>query len=174
MGIGLKRGSVAVVPHQVEWETTARQTIKELKLILENIAVDIQHIGSTAIKNISAKPIIDIVIGVYDFKEILALNDKLSENGFIFRGQDMPEQYLYVCGESDFRTHHIHVVIYNSSAWNNYINMRDYLNCHAADAHAYSRLKESLAKRYPNDRQKHTAMKSDFINNILLKAQEAK
>ncbi|MBQ3981138.1 MAG: GrpB family protein, partial [Treponema sp.] len=56
--------------------------------------------------------------------------------------------------------------------WNNYLNMRDYLNSHKEDARAYSELKESLAKQYPKDRIKYTEMKSAFINEILNKAKE--
>ena len=128
MKLGLRRGTVAVEPHDRQWEVAAQQTISKLREILGNTAVDIQHIGSTSIKNICAKPIIDIAVGVRDFRDILELNAVLEDNCFIFRGQDVPNQYLYVCGDEDSRTHHIHTVIYGSKTWNNYINMRDYLN----------------------------------------------
>ncbi len=170
MSLGLRRGTVAVEPHKDEWEIFARQTIAQLKEILQDVMVNAQHIGSTAVRGICAKPIIDIVVCVADFDQILALNDVLAENGFIFRGQDHPGQYLYVCGDGDFRTHHIHVVIYDSEAWKNYVDMRDYLNCHPEEARAYSELKQSLAKRYPEDRQTYTAMKSEMIREILTKA----
>ncbi len=169
-GLGLRRGTVAVEPHKAEWETIARQTIARLRGILQNAVIDAQHIGSTAVRGICAKPIIDIVVGVSDFDEILALNDVLEENGFIFRGQDHPGQYLYVCGEGDFRTHHIHVVIHDSQAWKDYVDMRDYLNCRRDDAQAYSELKACLAKRYPKDRKTYTAMKGEMIREILTKA----
>lgn len=172
MSIGLFRGTVSVEPHSKEWETTAQQTIGQLKNILRASAVDIQHIGSTSIVSICAKPIIDIVIGVNNFNEILALNDKLEEKGFLFRGQDHPEQYLYVCGRDNFITHHIHVVLYDSDYWNDYVNMRDYLNSHSDDAKAYSELKMSLAEKYAEDRITYTNMKGDFIGEILAKARK--
>ena len=170
--LGLRRGTVSVEPHNPQWEISAKQTIQKLGDVLGDVAIDIQHIGSTAIKGILAKPIIDIVVGVSDFNDLFALNDVLLTNGFIFRGQDIPEQYLYVCGEEDFRTHHIHAVIYDSEAWKNYINMRDYLNCHEEEALGYSELKEVLAKRYPEDRIKYTDSKHEMIREILMKAQE--
>ncbi|WP_024860608.1 GrpB family protein [Ruminococcus flavefaciens] len=172
MELGLRRGTVAVEPHNAEWETAAQQTIAQLRSILGSIVMDAQHIGSTSIKGICAKPIIDIVVGAADFNDILGMNDVLEKNGFIFRGQDVPEQYLYVCGDADTRTHHIHAVIYGSEVWNNYINMRDYLNCHRDDAQAYSQLKEKLAEQYPDDRNKYTEMKSAFISDILAKARQ--
>lgn len=170
MEIGLIRGTVAVEPHDPQWEVSAERTIEYLKEILPDIAADIQHIGSTAVRGICAKPIIDIVVGVSDFDDILQMNSILERNGFIFRGQDVPKQYLYVCGENNLRTHHIHAVIYNSEAWNNYVNMRDYLNCHPDDAQAYSALKQSLAQQYPDDRMAYTKMKSEMIASILKKA----
>ena len=172
MKLGLRRGTVAVEPHDRQWEVAAQQTISKLREILGDTAVDIQHIGSTSIKNICAKPIIDIVVGVRDFRDILELNAVLEDNGFIFRGQDVPDQYLYVCGDENTRTHHIHTVIYNSEAWNNYINMRDYLNCHNEEAQAYSKLKEKLARQYPDDRNRYTELKSGLIAEILKKAHD--
>ncbi len=68
MSIGLKRGEVAIENHQIEWEFSAKNTIDILKNTLNNDIVDAQHIGSTSIKNICAKPIIDIVVSVKNFK----------------------------------------------------------------------------------------------------------
>lgn len=169
---GLMRGTVTLEMHRSEWETLAQQTIQTLRWILRENITDAQHVGSTAIKGICAKPIIDLVVGVPDFQPMLSQNDLLAEYGFLFRGQDHPDQYLYICGEGDFITHHIHVVIYRSEYWNNYINMRDYLNTHDADAQAYAALKASLAKQYPDDRNTYTAMKSAFICEILAKARQ--
>lgn len=172
METGLRRGTVKVVPHDPEWERIAQQTIAKLREILQDAAVDMQHIGSTAIRGICAKPIIDIVIGVSDFDAVPAKNDALAAAGFIFRGSDQPEQSLYVWGEGEIRTHHIHVVIYGSEAWHNYINLRDYLNAHPDDARAYSALKTALAEQYPDDRETYTAMKSDMIREMLEKAKQ--
>ena len=174
MSIGLYRGTVKVEKHNPEWEVVAFQTIQKLKDILGDVILDIEHVGSTAIKNIVAKPIIDIVIGVKDFSNILNLNDELESDGFIFRGQDHPDQYLYICGKGDFITHHIHVVIFDSVSWRNYINFRDYLNTHIDEALAYSSLKEKLAKEYENDRKTYTALKGEFVNDILNKVREWK
>lgn len=171
MSVGLLRGTVALEKHNPEWEMIGKQTIKQLNDILFGVAIDIQHVGSTAINGIVAKPIIDLVIGVSDFNDILSLNNELEKAGFLFRGQDHPQQYLYICGSGDFITHHIHVVIYNSKEWNDYINLRDYLNAYIDEAQEYSLLKETLAKQYANDRKTYTAKKSNFINSLLIKAQ---
>lgn len=77
MQLGLKRGTVQLEPHDKQWEKVAVQTIEKLKSILGKDAIDIQHIGSTAIPAIKAKPIIDIVVGVDDFKRVMLHNEQL-------------------------------------------------------------------------------------------------
>ena len=85
MSIGLKRGEVAVENHQTEWETSAKIIIDLLKNITKNDIVDVQHIDSTSIKSICAKPIIDIVVGVNDFNDIFKHNDILEKFGMFYR-----------------------------------------------------------------------------------------
>ena len=170
MSTGLHRQTVRVEPHDPEWESCAAETLNTLRRILGTTAAAVQHVGSTAIKGIYAKPIIDIVIGATGFDALFEYNEELEKNGFIFRGQDHPGQYLYVCFEGDLVTHHVHAVIYGSDEWNGYIDLRDYLNCHKPEAEAYSELKKSLASQYPSDRKTYTALKSDFISEILKKA----
>lgn len=169
MSIGLKRGEVAVENHQIEWEISAKNIIDLLKNTLKDDIVDAQHIGSTSIKSICAKPIIDIVVGVNDFNDILKHNDELSKVGIIYRRQDHPNQQLYICGDlqNNIQTHFIHVVIFNSKQWHDYINMRDYLNENQEKANEYSNLKIALAKKYPNDRIAYTQAKSKLIEEIL-------
>ena len=174
MSIGLRIGTVAVEQHNIEWKTSAQELIDNLKNILKDDIIDAQHIGSTSIKSICAKPIIDIVVGVSDFDKIMQHNEELLRNGIVYRREDHPGQHLYVCGdlENDIQTHYIHVVIFESKAWNNYLNMRDYLNAHEEDAKKYSDLKKQLAKEYPEDRNAYTNSKSAFMEMILRKADE--
>ena len=75
--LGLKRGQVKLVPRQTDWHKDAAGVIKKLKEILGNSAIDIQHVGSTAILNICAKPIIDIAVGVGNVADILLQREAL-------------------------------------------------------------------------------------------------
>lgn len=167
--IGLVRGTVRLTAHQKEWDTNAEQTMKTLKQLLGDIAVDIQHIGSTAIPLIHAKPIIDIAVGVRDLQDITPCIDVLKQNGFVFRGEDVPGQVLFVMGdlENDVRTHHIHVVKWKGSQWGNYIHFRDYLNAFPEKAMAYDDCKRKLAAQFPNDRRSYTAGKQKLIESLL-------
>ena len=174
MSIGLKRGTVSIEPHKVEWEISAQEVISILKETLKEDIIDAQHIGSTSIKSICAKPIVDIVVGVSSFDKIMKHNDSLIEKGIIYCREDHHNQHLYVCGDlkNNIHTHYIHVVIWGEESWNNYLNMRDYLNAHEDRAEEYSELKKRLAKEYPDDRIAYTNGKATLIEDILRCAKE--
>lgn len=169
MSLGLKRGIVQLESHDKQWDEAAIQTIKNLKSILGDDAVDIQHIGSTAIPAIKAKPIIDIAVGVTDFEKIMSYNEQLQKDGIFYRGLDVENQILYVMGdmEKDIRTHHIHIVKWNGIEWKNYIHFRDYLNANENVALCYQKLKEELENKYADDRVAYTNSKQDMIDTIL-------
>ncbi len=168
MSIGLKRGTVRLEPHDPAWDQSAREVMAALREILGSDARDIQHIGSTAIQGILAKPIVDIAVGVEDLEDMRGHDPELAARGFLFRGEDVPGQLLYVlAGPEDIRTHHIHTVIWGQKDWNNYINFRDYLNCHPDMAQRYSQLKEKLWGQYGEDRRAYTQSKQALIDEIL-------
>ena len=171
--LGLKRGIVELCDHDKAWEQNAAQTIEKLKIIFGNIATDIQHVGSTSIGNIKAKPIIDIAVAVRDMGEVMKLVPALEQSGFMYRQHGIEEDMLFVCGDlnTDIRTHHIHVVKSGSKEWHNYINFRNYLNAKPEVAKEYEALKLRLMSEYKTDRQAYTEAKAEFITHILRKAQ---
>lgn len=178
--IGLKRGCVKLYEHETEWEIEAQNTISRLKEILGGVIKDIQHVGSTSVPAIKAKPIIDIALAVDSFDEILAHEGALKAEGFYYRPNAQPSpgsQLLFACGNfyqgtGDLQTHFIHVVLNGSMDWINYINFRDYLNSTPSAAKAYEELKLSLAMQNPVDsgREKYCSGKHDFIVYTLRKA----
>ena len=176
--LGLKRGTVQFCEHEQAWEIEAQNTILRLKEILGAVIKDIQHVGSTSIPSIKAKPIIDIAIAVDDFEDVLLLEEELKKQGFYYRPQvDLGEQLLFASGSyydntGDLQTHFIHIVKTGSMDWRNYINFRDYLNSTPAVAKAYENLKVLLAKQAPvdNGREKYLRGKHDFIVYTLKKA----
>lgn len=175
--LGLNRGTIALFDHQQEWEDNATQTIEKLKNIFKNVAIDIQHVGSTSIVGIKAKPIIDIAVAVRDFDDVMALSPELESKGFIFRGWEGKERQPvfqcgeYISGEKDMRllTHYIHIVKSDSQQWHNYINFRDYMNTCSTAAHEYETLKLSLAEenRVDGDLHKYHMGKLDFITKMI-------
>lgn len=172
--LGLKRGEVALFEHQKKWELEAQNVIKRLKGILGDVIVDIQHVGSTSIPTIKAKPIIDIAIAVNDFESLLSMVEELKINGFYHIPTNENNQLLFACGSyydgtGEMQTHFIHIVLHNSMEWINYINFRDYLNNNFEVAKEYEALKISLCNSV-NTREEYTNGKHDFITCTLRKA----
>lgn len=186
--IGLERGKVTLYDHDPEWNKEAARTIKAIKDILGDVAIQTEHVGSTSVNSIKAKPIIDIAVAVKHFSDIIRYNRKLAEHGFyyryamntsgtILRGEidftaNNIRQLLYACGgyydgSNRLQTHFIHVVKANSIEWKNYINFRDYLNAHPLVAKEYENLKIQLCGEYADCREEYTAHKHDFIQSIL-------
>ncbi|MDR1003227.1 MAG: GrpB family protein [Oscillospiraceae bacterium] len=174
MILGLKRGTVELYDHNPEWEIVAAQTISQLKSIFGEAAIDIQHIGSTSIRSVKAKPIIDIAVGVMSFNRVLPLIAALEDKGFYKSKLHAVENDILICDDdenADTRTHHIHIVIYGSTQWKNYISFRDYLNANSTAAYAYEKTKAELARKYPADRNAYTEGKDEIVSQILRKAQ---
>ncbi len=116
--IGLKRGTVKLFDHEKEWEFEAQRTILRLHKILGTVARDIQHVvgsTSTSILTIKAKPIIDIVVAVDNFKDVLAL--ELKNDGFYYcPNVHLKDQLLFACGSyydgtGDLQTHFIRLFL---------------------------------------------------------------
>ena len=170
MTLGLKRGTVQLADHDPKWKNVAAETMHQLKRILGSVAKDVQHIGSTAIVGIKAKPIIDIAVAADDFAEIEKFVPALHAGGFLRRNWPDDTQLLFAVGEDSGRddrisTHFIHIVKTNSEDWHNYINFRDYLNAMPHAAKEYENIKICLAEENPIDegRAKYLAGKNDFI-----------
>ena len=173
MAIGLKRGTVRLAEHDPEWEQLARETIGRLRCVLGSVAKDIQHVGSTSIPGIKAKPIIDIAVAVENFADVEKLSPALEAEGFLRRKWENDEQILFACGDyskpGGEQTHFIHVVKADGVAWRDYLNFRDYLNATPSVAKEYEALKVKLANENPDDkgREKYLAGKYDFIEQTL-------
>lgn len=168
MSIGLKRGTVSLEEHQTAWEESAKAVISDIRSALDGLNADVQHIGSTAVKSVKAKPIIDIAVGVSDLNEVIARSEKLAELGIVFRFDERPDRLLYVKGdfEKDTRTHHIHIIPKGSDEWKNYLCFRDYLNENPVTAKEYEALKVKLCEKYGSDRIAYTDAKEDFIRIV--------
>jgi GrpB-like predicted nucleotidyltransferase (UPF0157 family) len=176
--LGLKKDTVVLYEHEEAWELEAQKTIIQLKKILGNIAVCIEHIGSTSIKNIKAKPIIDIAVAVNDFEDVMNKRQELQNAGYYYREHSDEKQQLlfargsYYDGSGDIQTHFIHFVLCGSMEWINYINFRDYLNTFPEKAKQYESLKVSLARKFPFDegRKHYLEGKQELIKYYLRKS----
>ena len=167
MIVGLKRGEVRLAPYNLRWGTLFAAEEAALRASLGEYALDIQHVGSTAIPGMVAKPIIDIGIAVRDFEEARACVEPIEQLGYLYRGENgIPRRHYFVKGEPR-RTHHIHMVEESSGDWRTMLLFRDYLIEHPEIAQEYADLKTRLALRFQTNRQAYQDGKSPFIERIL-------
>ena len=165
MEIGLNNFIVELYDHQIEWEQNAKETIEYLKNKFGDSIIDIEHIGSTSIKTIKAKPIIDLVVGIKDFGNLKSIMEKMEVTGLKYcQKNDGPESRMFVIGElNGILTHIIHLVEYNGNEWNNKINFRDYMNHNIEKAKEYENLKINSMKNNKNSAPNYHKSKEQFI-----------
>lgn len=165
--IGLKRGTVKLATNHDEWKELFKYERKMLNKIFDN-HIKIEHIGSTAIPEVLAKPIIDIAVGYSREDQEEMIFDKLRSGGY----EDMGERgrvgrRFFAKGPDNNRTHYLHVTRMGSDCWNEQILFRDLLKQNKEARDAYNRMKTKLAKEFANDREQYTKRKSEFIKKIL-------
>ena len=169
--IGLKRGVVILRDHNKEWSNLFDKEANLISSKISDYIVDIQHIGSTAIPGTIAKPIIDMAVAIDDLSDVKKIIPLLQKIEYEYRGeQGIPDRHLFVKGDEEFRTHHLHLMLNTSYEWKKHILFRDYLRQHHSEAKQYSELKKKLATEFEFDREKYTNGKEEFILEIIEKA----
>lgn len=169
--LGLERDKVKLSPYQSVWTQLYEEEKRRLEEVIGEGIVDIQHIGSTAVLGLKAKPILDIGIAVKNFEEAFALVSPTESLGYTYRGENgIPRRHYFVKGPPNKRTHHIHMFEEVDEEWAKHLLFRDYLWTHPETLTAYQALKEDLAKRYPRDREAYTDGKHTFIQKVLMEA----
>lgn len=169
MSIGLKRGTVKLVPHDENWSTLFEKERQILSNKFGEKILAIEHIGSTAIPGLLAKPIIDMNVAVKDLDDIDDFVIGLQELGYEYIPERRyADRQFFPKGHPDNRTHHLNLVeIDSETAWMNQLFFRDYLTKHAKEREEYAKLKEELAEQFADQREEYTERKSDFIAYIL-------
>jgi len=167
--IGLKRHTVRVTDHDPEWLTLAGKACLQVRQAAADLLLDIQHVGSTAVPGLRAKPILDLVAGITSPESVPCLVQRLTEIGYIYRGDGGNEGgHLFVWeSRPHVRTIHLHIVRYNGVQWRNYLRFRDLLRQRSDIRTQYATLKLELKDAFPNDRKRYTDSKHDFIRGVL-------
>jgi len=134
-----------------------------LSIIGDWVSGSIEHVGSTAVEGMLAKPVIDIMFGVASLEGSKPAIDVLERNGYCYADY-RTEVMHWFCKPSDaFRTHHLYLVPFNSDLWMDRIHFRDLLRADPSTREAYAELKTKLAARYSADREAYTQGKSSFV-----------
>jgi GrpB-like predicted nucleotidyltransferase (UPF0157 family)/SAM-dependent methyltransferase len=170
-GLGLERGSVRVVAPDPAWPALYRAEKERLAACIAEADLApliFEHVGSTAIPGLVAKPIIDLMAAYEAEADPRVYFDALRDAGYEHRGpQGAPERELFVRGSAARRTHHLNLARAGGTFWHDHLAFRDRLRREPEAVAAYSALKRRLAAEHATDRGQYTAAKWAFVRRVL-------
>lgn len=158
---------VIVEPYNDNWPSLfnelRNQIIKQIGPYINRV----DHIGSTSVVGLAAKPIVDIQISVSDFEHMEPIRTGLAALGYQYRSDNGDLTKRYFRESSGMRRTHIH--IRQSGSWSEQFNLlfRDYLREHEEAKNQYATVKNKLAKQYRNDREQYVEAKTEIIWDII-------
>ena len=170
--VGLKRGTVKVVAYNPDWSQEFEAEKQRLLDTFGDKILAIEHIGSTSIPGLAAKPIIDMVAAIKSFDDLPEFVNGLQKLGYEYMPERMfDDRKFFPKGSQENRTHHLNLVLQdNPEQWTKPIAFRDYLRTHETKRSEYAEIKTNLAKQYANDRATYTKLKDSFFQSIIDKA----
>jgi GrpB-like predicted nucleotidyltransferase (UPF0157 family) len=163
----IRRKVVRLVPHSAAWSAEFLSERARLLSAIGDRVMAIEHVGSTAIPGIHAKPVLDIAVAIEDLGNTKALVPAMQQLGYDFPGD------IGIVGERLFGrgpevlTHLVHVVQVGGPKWSEYLEFRDSLRASSELAAEYDELKRELARQFPDERAKYTEAKGRFIQRVL-------
>ncbi|MBW7474733.1 GrpB family protein [Paenibacillus oenotherae] len=163
--------SVVIAEYNPEWPLRFQREERILREVLGGRTIAIEHIGSTSVEGLGAKPTIDIMVGVEELTEVDEWVEPLRRIGYehvVHR--EFPSRRFFRKGQWRAGTDHLHIYKYRGLEWNNNILFRDYLIKHPEVRRQYDQLKKELAEKHRNDRAAYTNAKHPFITDIIEKA----
>lgn len=163
--------TVDVVPYRPEWATDFATVAQDLVTAVGDVALAVEHIGSTAVPGLAAKPTIDILMVVRSTEEFLSVLPAVEELGFDYRPDNTvvgQADHLFLRRVKDGkRTHHLHVVTFGSPEIEEYRRFRDALQQDPSLALEYETLKLELARDFAEDRMRYVEAKSKWVEDRL-------
>lgn len=166
---------IEIVDYDPRWPELFDEEAKRLRATLDPaLILGLEHFGSTAVPDLSAKPIIDILIAVQSLADAQAsLVEGLRKLGYVWWAENpKADRMFFVKGMPPFgprRTHHVHVTEIHGEMWRR-LAFRDWLRAHPQEARSYGQLKRRLAAEHPTDREAYTDAKSVWIESVMRKA----
>lgn len=163
--LGLADKNLKFVPHNSNWKTLFSREKERIQATLGDKILDIQHIGSTAIPGLIAKPILDLAIAVENFEAATVCIQPLELLGYQYKGEfGIPRRHYFVKGNP--RTHNLHMWEIDSWDWHRHLRFRDYLIQHPEVVQQYAKLKQQLLQQSQGDREAYQLGKAEFIEQI--------
>lgn len=165
-GLGLGAGLVILAEPSAFWSALFAAEAERLRVALHRYGAAVEHCGSTSVPGVPAKPILDILVGLAEPIDIESVSRALRPLGYEHAPwAGVPGHEVF--GKGERRTHLLHVVPLNGSAWRRMVAFRDALREDEVLTREYAALKRDLAARYPRSRSAYTAGKSRFVEAVI-------
>lgn len=162
---------IAVVPYDPAWPALfERERVRVTAALRPWLVGAVEHIGSTSVPGLTAKPIIDMLARITDYDRADGMVAAMAAIGWVHAPEpDDPAKrtWSFCFPDPGWRTHHLHVVEDRSPAWPSWLAFRDHLRAHPTDAVEYARIKTELAASHQRDRPAYRAGKAPFIADLL-------
>jgi GrpB-like predicted nucleotidyltransferase (UPF0157 family) len=162
---------VIVVPYDYRWKKEFEKIKLYLEKTLENSIIAIEHVGSTSVEGLSAKPILDIDVVIRNYDNFQDVKSRLESIGYYHEGDlgiKDREAFKYT-EKHEVMAHHLYVCPQDSQELKRHIAFRDYLRTHNEDKDKYSEIKLQVANEYPTDIDSYIEFKSSYIAEIYKK-----
>jgi len=156
--------AIRIVAHDPEWPVLAEQEMRRIAGALGAVAVRIEHVGSTSVPGLAAKPIIDLQLSADRLEPRERYVVPLEALGYLFvPAPESPDHHFFAKPPERPRTHHLHVCAAGSDQELRHLAVRDFLRSHPAEAARYAALKREVATRHPQDRLAYIAGKDAYV-----------
>lgn len=165
--LGLAPGAVALSDYHADWPYAFAEEASRILAVLPGLRIE--HIGSTAVPGLAAKPVLDLMLGMDDIARYADCVIPLVALGYEHLGEHgIAGRHFFTRDAADgTRTHHLHLVARGSDLWARHLAFRDALRADATRRDAYAELKHRLAAVHAADRTAYTDAKSNFIAGTL-------
>jgi GrpB-like predicted nucleotidyltransferase (UPF0157 family) len=164
----MSQAPVHVVPYDPSWVDKFEAEKSSLAMLLAPWrSGPIEHVGSTAVVGMWAKPVIDIMVGVVSLAQSEPAKDVLARAGYQYAEYKTDVMHWFCKPSFAMRTHHLHLVPFESDLWHERIAFRDLLRADSRLAREYAALKRDLARQFEFDREAYTEAKYPFIARAL-------
>jgi GrpB-like predicted nucleotidyltransferase (UPF0157 family) len=168
---------ITLVEYHTDWPKLFKRECSLLLQALGDSVAQIEHVGSTAVPGLVSKPIIDIMVGLYDFSIADDLVPEIVNLGYTYFSEFedmMPNRRFFKKLIDGTATHHIHIAEIDNEFWKRHLLFRNYLRDHPKIAKEYASLKKELASRDWKDSNDFAEAKTEFIKKVEMEAMESK
>lgn len=161
--------AVRLVPYDSTWPLEFAAEAERIERACDGLPIRLEHIGSTSVPGLAAKPVIDILAGRPGNVSADAYIAAFRHLGYEHKGAfGIPGRNYFRRGTP--RTHHVHLVRWSSKLWRDHLLFRDYLRAHPDAAREYETIKRQLAAVYLHDKESYTISKGPFVRSIVRRA----